>query len=369
MRIGIDIRELETGKKTGIGRILLGFLNYVSLNDTVNEYILFGNQKTDCSFGASSLKFKIIPEKITFFWDQVKLPVAISRQKVEVFFSPYFKAPLFSPCNFVTAIHDLTPLRTQGTALAGFYYKFWGRLCAKFAKNVITLSEHSKQDLLNVLRIDKDKLKIVYPAVNNIFFDPVSEETVNRVEQNYRIKSKFIFWVGALKPSKNLLGLIKAYKMLPNGIKNEYELVIAGKGNKYLEVLKDSANKLGIKEKVLFPGFIHDNDLPALYHGAEVFVMPSLHEGFGLPVLEAMACKTPVVASNVTSIPEVTGDAAVLVDPNDINQLSKAMEKVLSNETLRNNLIAKGTERAKKFSVEKMACKILDVLNEVGRNG
>lgn len=372
MRIGIDIRELEKGKKTGIGRILTGFLDYISLNDTANEYLLFGNQFTEpftphlyISAGRvpqKNVKVRIIRERVTFIWDQIKLPLSLKKAKVQIFFSPYFKAPIFAPCNFVTMIHDLIPLKSSGNTLAKFYYVIWGRLCAKFATKIITVSLFSKEELLKILHINNRKVNVVYNSIDEIFFCPVSREVINKMKKNYGIKNEFILWIGVMKLSKNLPHLIEAYVMLPAEVKDKYNLVIGGKKNKYFKELEALVKELGLENKVLFPGFIADKDLPALYREASLFVFPSLYEGFGIPPLEAMACGTPVVASNTTSLPEVLGDAAILVNPLDTQKLAQGIANVLTDGNLREKLIQGGIKRSQNFSTERCAKELLKCL-------
>ena len=356
MRIGIDIRELEKGKRTGIGRILSGLLNYISLNDTTNEYILFGNQRTEIQ---KDWKIRVIRERITFIWDQLKLPLALKREKVQIFFSPYFKAPIFAHCPFITMICDLTPLKNSGNVISKFYYAFWGRLCAKLAQKVITLSKYSRQELIKTLHIEKNKIIIVYPSVE---IGRLEDWKIERIREKYGIESEFILWVGVMRQSKNLARLIEAYKMLSDEIKDKYALVIAGKKNEYFRVLKNLVDRLGLEDKVLFPGFITDEDLPVLYRSASLFVFPSLYEGFGIPPLEAMACGTPVVVANTTSLPEIIGTAGILVNPLDTDSLTKAMYDVLTNIELRSKMIEKGKILVKKFSVESMSQKLLSEL-------
>jgi len=366
MRIGIDIRELEKGKFTGIGRYLRQFLSFAAENDKQNEYVLFANQKTDYNIKVENQKLIIIPEKITFLWDQIKLPFHLKKQSIDVFLTPYFKAPLYKSAKTVVIINDIIPLAApQYQKLKYFlkksYFRAMTKRTVKKADRIITISQHSKKDIIKFFGIDSTKVEVITLSVEFHNLDKLkSEKIINR----YGIKDKFIFYFGNFNPHKNIKGLLMAYNKLPDNIKNHYGLVIGGKKNKHHSDLVKLVKLLAIENKVIFVDFISDEDLPYFYNAAQLFVFPSLYEGFGLPVLEAMACETPVVASNSTSIPEVTGNAAILVDTNDTNQLSKAMKKVLLNETLQNDLIKNGIERAKKFSVEKMAHKILGVLSE-----
>ena len=363
MRIGIDIRELEKGKKTGIGRMLLDFLEYISTSDTSNEYILFGNQKTELQITRilqKNVKVKIVSERITFIWDQVKLPIAISREGIDVFFSPYFKVPILAPCPLVNVIHDLIPLHYPVSGIrypvSGIYYRYFGRLCAKFSKKVITISKYSKREIEEVLRIPGEKIEIIYSGVK------APSNRYTDVSEKYGIQGKYILYIGGIKPHKNIGSLIRAYSLLSPELKKEYQLVIGGRKNRHTEYLEKVIEKLNIRDRILFPGLIADKDLASIYKGASLFVFPSLYEGFGFPPLEAMACGTPVIASNTTSLPEVTGDAAILVDPLDIQKLSQEMVNVLTNSELRKKLTQRGIEKSKGFSIERFARELIKCL-------
>jgi len=372
MRIGIDIRELEKGKKTGIGRILLGFLDYVSLLEDrqdacpTNEYILFGNQKTEPQAGSlchlKDVKVRIIRERVTFVWDQIKLPIAISKERIDIFFSPYFKVPILAPCPLVNVIHDLTPLHHPVSGIrhlaSGIYYRYFGRLCAKFSKKVITISKYSKREIEEVLRIPGEKIEIIYPGVK------APSNRYTDISEKYGIQGKYILYIGGIKPHKNIESLIKAYSLLSPDLKREYQLVIGGRKNRHTEYLEKIIEKLNIRDRVLFPGLIADKDLASVYKEASLFVFPSLYEGFGLPPLEAMACGVPVIVSNTTSLPEVVGEAGLLVNPYKVDEIKVAIIKVLTDSTLRNDLIRKGLERSRGFTLKKTADQILEIFVE-----
>jgi len=368
MRIGIDIRELEKGKSTGVGRYLRQFLGYASEHDNENEYILFGNQKTQYNANANNQKLKIVEENITIIWDQILLPRGIKKEKVDVLLTPYFKAPIFCNSKKVMIVNDLIDLLLEEYRhLRYFCRKMYFQLLMLFntrsADKIITISQHTKKDLCQIFHIPDSKGEVI-----ELSFDPVYREIHSGVKETalkYKIQKEFFLYVGNLKPHKNVLFLIEAYSQLDKTIREQYQLVIGSKKDKYFFSIYQRVQQLNLTEDVVFTDFIHEDDLPYLYNAATIFIFPSLYEGFGLPVLEAMACGTPVITSNVSSLPEVGGEATLLIDPRNGYDLKKSINRILNDENLRNDLIQKGLERAKSFSIENMSQQILNILNNI----
>ncbi|MFQ5811568.1 MAG: glycosyltransferase family 4 protein, partial [Anaerolineae bacterium] len=231
--------------------------------------------------------------------------------------------------------------------------------------HLIADSSATKRDLIERYGIEPDKITVVYPGYDTLASRPVRDEkAIEAVKARYDVVGDYILFVGTLQPRKNLTRLIEAFSNLQYPISN-IQLVIAGKRGWLYEKIFRRVEELNLEGTVLFPGYIAAEDLPALLYGARLFVFPSLYEGFGLPVLEALACGTPVVCSNASSLPEVAGDAALLVDPLDVEGLAAAMERVLGDEELRAELIERGFEQARKFSWERCARETLDVLESI----
>ena len=366
LRIGIDGREFEKGKITGIGRYLLDFLKFATENKQGWKFILFCNQYTGLDFDAKNLEKITIPEKVTFFWDQIKLPYYLRKEKIDIFLTPYFKAPVFAPCKLVVIINDLIPIKIQNSKfkiqnfLGRLYFWILGKMAAKRADKIITISNYSKKDIIGMFKVAEGKIEVVYLGVDKRYH-PV-ESNLKEVTSKYGINKRYILYIGNLSPHKNIRGLITAYSKLPDNIKDEYDLVIGGKKDRnYLDLYKLTKD-LDLEDKVIFTGFIEEDDLPLIYSGAELFAFPSFYEGFGLPPLEAMACGTTVVASNAASLPEVVGDAGLLVSPENIEELYRVIWQVLTNSKLKKNLTQKGLERVKLFNLEKTGKEILEVL-------
>lgn len=359
LKIGLDAREFQQGNiVTGIGRYLLIFLEFAIVNRPDYEFVLFCNQSTKVDLVSPNLKKIMIPEILTFWWDQVQLPFYLRREKIDIFITPYFKAPLFSPCKLIVIINDLIPLlyrayRNPRSILINIYFKSLAGMAVRNAYRIITISQHSKKDLMRVFSIPEEKISVITLATDRSFrriYCGLSD-----VLSKYRIDGKYIFYFGNFRPHKNVRALIEAYQKIPDNIKKEYRLVIGGKKDRTGRALLKLSKNLGLQERVIFTDFVHKEDLPYLYNAAEVFVFPSLYEGFGLPPLEAMACGTPVIAFKVASLPEVMGDAGILLDPCEPDELAKAIVSVLTDNVLKQSLIEKGLSRAKQFSIEKMS--------------
>ncbi len=232
----------------------------------------------------------------------------------------------------------------------------------KRADIIVADSHSTKRDIINYFGIKEEKIKVVYPGVESRF-RPIRNVEEYRLKNN--LPSKMILNVGTLEPRKNVVTLIRAFKKLKElGFKN-YKLVIAGdKGWLYKQIF-DEIKSSDLQKEVLFLGIVGDEDLPMLYNCADIFVYPSLYEGFGLPPLEAMACGIPVITSNTSSLPEVIDNAGIMVDPDDVNSLCEAMYNVLKDKELWHNMSNKGLERSKLFSWKGTAKKILEIYDEV----
>ena len=358
MKIGIDAREIERGM-TGIGRYLKGFIKYVS--KTSHEYFLYYSRRPRTDLSSSDIKVRVLTG-LTFLWDHITLPKALNKDKIDLFFSPYYKKPWWLKCKSIITVHDLNPLFNENSS---FWYRIYFKKLIErslySADLVLVVSGYVKEQLLKIFRTDKNKIIVNYNAVDERFFRIEDNISLRTILEKYGIKSDYIFYVGNLMPHKNVSSLVKAYSELPDYIKEKYKLVIGGRKDWTYEQLVTLVDKLGLVNNVIFTGFISDDDLVYLYNRASLFVFPSFREGFGFPPLEAMTCGVPVVASNATSLPEVIGDAGILVDPCKVNDISEAIIKVLTDPKLRDDLVERGLRRARRFAVEKMAKKMIGV--------
>ncbi|NJE77285.1 glycosyltransferase family 1 protein [Thermococcus sp. ES12] len=265
----------------------------------------------------------------------------------------------------IITIYDLVPIKFpqthRGDTILAHKYALMRSL--RYADKIISISYSTKKDAVKYFKISEEKIRVIHLGVDEDY-KLLPENEIKKIKQKYNLNYPFILYVGTLEPRKNIPTLLKAlYKLKKQGL--PHKLVITGKkGWKYKNIF-ELISKLNLQRDVIFTGYVPREDLPALYNAADLFVYPSLYEGFGLPPLEAMACGTPVITSNTSSLPEVVGNAGIMVDPYDVNGLAKAIYEVLTNDRLREELRKRGLERAKMFSWKKTAEETLKVYEEV----
>jgi len=371
MRIAIDARMGHS--RVGIGVYVRGLLNNLSKIDKENNYYIIINKNKREDFVPKQDNFHKIYTNVTYsdylrrdLWEQGYLPWILYKNKVDIYHGPCYSLPIFAKVKMIITVYDMMSFKVE-------YYKAISRsrvqnlikISAKRAQKIITGSENSKMDIIRILKIPEDKINVIYIGVDSEYKQVNDKSRLDSIKEKYGINKKFIQYVGSLKANKNIPRLIEAYSRLPEDILKKYALVITGgKGWKSKEIFS-RVKRLGLENNVIFTGFVDDNDLSLLINAATLLVFPSLYEGFGIPPLEAMACGTPVTASNISSIPEVVGDAALLFDPYNIEEMATAMYRILIDEQLRNKLKKKGFERVKKFSWERAAKDTLKIYEEV----
>jgi glycosyltransferase involved in cell wall biosynthesis len=294
--------------------------------------------------------------------------VALKKYDAFLFFN-FVAFPVRKKTPSLVVIYDLSfiyyPQYTQRKNLP-YMLKFVPR-SVKRASRIITISENSKKEIIDHYKIGGDMVEIINPAVDHKIFKPQPADRISQIAAKYRIGGSYILCVATLEPRKNLIGVLEAFEKLPENIKSTHSLVLVG-GKGWLDgELEKKYELLASKYSLIKTGYVPDEDLPALYSGAEVFVYPSFYEGFGMPPLEAMACGTPVITSDSTSLPEVVGDAGIMIKAEDTSELANQIEKVLRDKELADSLRAKGLIQAKKFTWDESAKRLLRVIEEVGR--
>ncbi len=302
-------------------------------------------------------------------WEQAALPVYLKRkQPKSIYHSPGYILPRWAPGPMVATIHDLVPLQhpewSQRESVA--YFKLALPPTLKRAQAIIAVSETVKQDILDRFPIHPGKIHVVYHGIRPGFRPIHAPQVLEAVALRYRLPGQFLLFVGNMEPRKNLEGLLQAYALLRQRSGTTAKLVVAGREAWKYQRVYQTVHTLGLTDAVQFLGYVPDEDLPALYNLATLFVFPSLYEGFGLPVLEAMACGTPAVIGNTGALPEIAGNAALLVPPHDADALATAIQQLLLNQELRHTLTAKGLERARTFSWSQAAADILHVYSTIG---
>lgn len=354
------------GNRTGIGSYTYNLTRNLLRIDNENEYVLIHRYQTDNPIYREAdeiiIPFPRIPLRETI-GNNILLPFKLRKYKLDIIHDPSQISPfLFNPSpKKVLTIHDLTPILFPETH-GGIHTFLQNNILPRSLKRVdsiIAVSNSTKNDIISYFKIAEARVKVIYNGVDEIF-QVLHEDEMEDVKEKYEIKHPFILYVGTLEPRKNIPTLLRAFYLLKKkGI--QHRLVIAGgKGWKYKSVYK-TVNELNLQKEVIFTGYIPSEDLPKIYNAADLFIYPSLYEGFGLPPLEAMACGTPVITSNTSSLPEVVGDAGILVDPLDVKKIADVMYKVLNNMDVRDRMVKRGLERAKMFSWEKCAEETLGV--------
>ena len=387
MRIGVDYTS-AVRQGAGIGRLTRCIFQALAEIDHENEYRLFAamgrgqpsNFPTFQPSNLSNFRLKTIPlsdRELNVVWHRLRLPLPVEliTGPVDVFHSPDFTLPPVWRARAVLTVHDLSFLRVP-ECFTGALRRYLERVVPRSvrrADHVIADSHSTKRDLVELLGTPAGKVTVIHSGVEPRFRPIVDRAALGPVRQRYDLPERFIISVGTLQPRKNFATLVEAFARLKSETGNwkpgarSLKLVIAGGRGWLYEEIFARVEALGLQGDVLFPGFVADEDLPALYNLAEAFVLPSLYEGFGLPPLEAMACGTPVVTSNVSSLPEVVGDAGLMVEPADVESLAVAIERVLEDGGLRREMVQRGLARAKEFTWERAARRLLGVYTRMER--
>jgi len=363
MRIGIAARELSVGS-LGVKTYLEGLIDSLLKKDKENEYYIFHFSKAD--LGSFPTANEVALESFhKLFWDYFLLPSAIRKNRIDVMLFPKYVIPFFVNCKKIVVVHDL-----------GFYLPFkiyplhdivYIRLMLKSsirrADHVIAVSQNTKKDIVRIIGIDENDVTVTYEAPNERYKEINDERTLNNVKTKYDLNHPFIFNPSSCDLRKNVVRLLKAFKRIEKKI--PHKLFITGRKPRRIREVNKIINKLNIGKRVKIHSRIPSDDMPAIYNLADLCVYPSLYEGFGLPILEAMSCGCPVIASKTSSMPEIAGDAAILVNPYEEKEITDAMHKVLTNDELKRSLIKKGLRRVQKFSWEKTAEETLEIFKIV----
>lgn len=375
MILAVDSREFVPGRVTGIGRYLRGLLEEIARSRPQLHTVVMARPGTPVPVAAPNIRVHRLPEGPTLYWDQVLLALALRQVSATAFFSPYYKAPLLARCPTVVTIHDLIPLRFPAYRRGRWRpyaaaLRVWAGILARRAAAVITDSAHSKADLVAVLGLAPGRVHAVPIGVSEEFRPHLPRTAVASAATRLGISGPYLLAVGNFLPHKNFPRLVEAYGRLPEPLRGRAALVLAGTPSRHCPRYGVDPATL-TQPGVLLPGFIAPEDLPLLYAGATALVCPSLAEGFGLPVLEAMACGTPVVCARAGALPEVAGDAALYVDPGDAGSIAAGLQRILEDESVRRDLSSRGLVRARLFDARKTTARLVDLLEDVtaGRTG
>ena len=370
MRIAIDARKL---RDFGIGTYLRNILIELSRLDRETEYIVLCRPDDVESGDVLGRNFRMVPETAPPYSiaEQFRIPLSLARERVKLVHEPHYVLPPLVRCRSVVTIHDCIHLmfpQYLPSKLAHVYAKGAMWAAAHKADRILTVSEASKHDILRFFDVPAEKVAVIYNAIDERFLAPANAERMELVRQRYQLDHPFVLYVGNIKPHKNIERLIDAFGRARSECPDDLKLVIIGDEISKYPGLRQSVHKHKLDKHVRFLGFQPTETLAAFYRLARAFVFPSLYEGFGLPPLEAMACGSPVVTSNVSSLPEVAGGAALLVDPYDADAIAHGIVQAVTDETLRGDLIKRGLDRARSFSWPQSVRKIHEIYMQVARS-
>jgi glycosyltransferase involved in cell wall biosynthesis len=366
MRIGIDARLIHY-QQAGISRYTLQLIEALARCDSDDEfYILQSFKSKKPILDRPSFVRKPLFTPSHHPLEQITLPIELSTKGLDVLHSPDFIPPFRRNCRSVITIHDLAFL-LYPHVLTKESARYYGQIdeAVRSTDAVIAVSQATKRDIIRLVGCPEHKIRVIYEAASPFFRSIRSPELRERVRQRFGIESPFILCQGTIEPRKNIPMLLRALRQLLDDYHPQVKLVLSGAKGWLFDDVFDVVQELQLVDDVIFTGRVSNEELLWLYNAAELLVAPSIYEGFGLIPLEAMACGTPVVVSNVSSLPEVVSDAGLLVDPNSVEELVVAMWRLLTDSELISSLREKGIRRAAHFSWEKAARETLDLYHSL----
>jgi glycosyltransferase involved in cell wall biosynthesis len=359
----------DSYRNAGISRYIFTLLEGLAALDAGQEYTAFMHPKdadraSDSPLARAAHLRLLAPARWSadgpvrrIAWEQFALPGTLRTLGIDVFHAPANVLPARLPCPSVVTVHDLAFMRYPQffrPARRLYQRRLTARSVAR-ATHVVAVSESTKRDLIELMRVPEERLHVIYPGIA-ADFQPVGDPKIlASFRAKHGLPERYLLYLGTLEPRKNLLTLVEAYARLHGQMADAPPLLLAGAKGWYYEPLFSRVRALGLERFVVFPGYVARDEQPLWYAGAELFVFPSLYEGFGLPVVEALACGTPTITSNVSSLPEVAGDVAWQVDPRSAEALARLMREVLADGAARDRMARAGPAWARQFSITRMA--------------
>ena len=369
MKIGIDSRSINLHSGSGIGTYTTNLVSNLINNESIDFKLIWTGEKKS-SFIKNNTKLFNTSGRHGGFYENYYIPNLMKSEKVDLYHIPQngIGFPFDWDLNVVVTIHDLIPYIMPETVGKGYLNRFLREMpnIISSSRGIITVSEYSKKDILRFFPSFPADHIYVTPLATNDYFKPMPKnESRNYIKENYKINEPFLLYIGGFSSRKNVKNLIMSFNDIEKDFKVPHKLLLCGSLKDEGLALRDLVLSLGLQDKVLFTGYIPDTLLPIFYSAADAFIYPSLYEGFGLPPLEAMSCKTPVITSNLTSIPEVTGNNAILINPSDQNELSEAIRKLVNDDALKDELSEKGYKRSLQFSWKQTSENTINAYNDI----
>ncbi len=373
MKFSIDARGINLYKGSGIGTYTENLLRELLNIDTKNNYSIFWTGENYEDYKKDNSKIIFTSKKHGTFYENYYYPNYIEENNIDMHHIPQNGIGLnelyTSP--IVVTIHDLIPYILPETVGRGYLERFLRDmpLIVRNSKVILTVSEYSKRDIIKFFPFVNEEKIFVTPLAANKSYKPLNKiNCIEYIKNKYSIDSPFILYIGGFSTRKNVKELIIAFNKIQKSLKKDYKLVLCGSIRDEGVKLQNLCKELLIDDKIIFTGFVPDDELPLFYNAAEVFVYPSLYEGFGLPPLEAMSCATPVITSNLTSIPEVTNDCAILINPFDNDELASSILNLLNSKSLLQEYAEKGYNNSLNFTWQNTAINTLKAYEYVFQN-
>lgn len=397
MKIGIDCRTIlnpEKGERAGVGHYTYQLVRHLLEIDKKNSYFLFFDRSVQkkklAKFRQNNVFIKFFPFRqysklMPSSASQYLVEATLNREKLDVFHSPAFSGYYRVNAESIVTVHDLVaykfPEMVHPSSVA--YLKTTIPMILRQARRIIAVSNSTAKDIKNLFGIDSKKIKVVFNGVDRRFFTKRTLAEIKKIKEKYKIEKDYVLFLGTLEERKNIRRLTEAYERFRNqivripavgkkeksfqNIFSKYQLVLAGAEGLGFKEIKKRILASKYKKDIILPGYIKADDLGLIFSGASLFVFPSLYEGFGLPIIEAMAKKVPVVTSKISAMAEIAGKAAILVDPNNVAEIAQAIFDGLTNTKLRKFLKNRGQKLAKRFTWEKCATQTLSVYQQANK--
>lgn len=370
MVIGIDASRANLSKRTGTEWYSYNLIINLAKIDSQNRYFLYSKEplQEELRDLPPNFKNKVLNWPPRRLWTQIRLSLEMLINPPEILFVPAHTIPLIHPSRTITTCHDIGferfPQLYSKTDLK--YHRWAMKLAVKKAQRIIAVSQFTKNEIIDVYNINPEKVVVIYHGFNKDIYHPIKDELkVNSILKKYKISKPFILYIGRLELKKNTPGLVKAFGILKQSKRWPHKLVLTGQEGYGSDEINKNINSFKLFNEVIKVGYIPAKDLPFIISATDLFILPSFYEGFGLPVLEAMACGCPVIASRIASLPEIVGEAGFLVNPRNPEDIMRAMDRVLEDQNLREQMIQKGFKWVQNFSWEKSALKTLEVLKSM----
>jgi glycosyltransferase involved in cell wall biosynthesis len=373
MRIAIDIRRIN---EFGIGTYIWNLVRNLAVVDNQNEYLLVGSHRNFTELGPLPENFRQIyqGERAGSWRDHLTFPTVLKKEKPDIVHIPHHDCPVMIPGKLIMTIHDCVHVKFPPENLSRIlrFEMYWRtRRALERASQVLAVSNSTRDDLVDIFDVDSKRISVIHNALDERF-EPTAEAVERKtVLERYQLHDPFILYSGRIRPHKNVHRLIEAFAVLKSELVHDLryhnlKLIVIGDELSHHQYLRLTVARSGVNQDVRFFGFVPYSILRVFYQSAALFAFPSLYEGFGLPPLEAMASRTPVLASNTSSLPEVLGDAALLVNPENVFEIARGLKSILLEDSVRERLIERGSKHISKFSWKTAARQVVEAYQRAG---